>query len=201
MGQYRPFFSIVIPTYHRPQQLAACLQTLTHLDYPRDRFEVIVVDDGGEISLDGVLALFKEVLCITLLRQPHAGPAGARNVGAATAKGDFIAFTADDCGTLIAAHRFKPLAEPLDLPVGAYTIVAVGFSENNRNMNFGVPGADAPWQFEALAGAIRPVGASRHSDGQALREFPRSMDYGPIQYVAGSFEYALEENAGRDPSR
>jgi GT2 family glycosyltransferase len=58
---------------------------------------VIVVDDGGEISLDGVLALFKEALCITLLRQPHAGPAAARNVGAATAKGDFLAFTADDC--------------------------------------------------------------------------------------------------------
>jgi glycosyltransferase involved in cell wall biosynthesis len=79
----------VIPTYHRPQQLAACLQALTRLDYPLDRFEVILVDDGGGISLDDILAPFREVLCMTLLRQPHAGPAGARNVGAANAKGIF----------------------------------------------------------------------------------------------------------------
>ena len=97
MGQYRPVFSIVIPTYDRPQQLAACLQALTRLNYPRDRFEVIVVDDGGGISLDDILAPFGEALCITLLRQPHAGPARARNVGAENAKGNFLAFTADDC--------------------------------------------------------------------------------------------------------
>ena len=97
MGQYQPFFSIVIPTYHRPQQLAACLQALTRLDYPRDRFEVIVVDDGGGTSLDDIVVQFRESFYVTLLLHPHAGPASARNVGAATAKGDFLAFTADDC--------------------------------------------------------------------------------------------------------
>jgi len=97
MERYRPFFSIVIPTYQRPKQLAACLQALTCLDYPRDRFEVIVVDDGGGISLDESVAPFKTALPMTLLRQSHAGPANARNIGAAAAKGDFLAFTADDC--------------------------------------------------------------------------------------------------------
>jgi GT2 family glycosyltransferase len=40
-----PSFSIVIPTYRRPERLASCLRALAELDYPRDRFEVIVVDD------------------------------------------------------------------------------------------------------------------------------------------------------------
>ena len=44
MGHEPPVFSIVIPTYNRPEQLATCLQALTHLQYPRDRFEVIVVE-------------------------------------------------------------------------------------------------------------------------------------------------------------
>jgi glycosyltransferase involved in cell wall biosynthesis len=97
MGQDQPLFSVVIPTYRRPRQLAACLQGLSQLDYPRDRFEVIVVDDGGEVSLDDTLAPFKETLAVSLIRQPRSGPSGARNAGAATAKGEFLAFTADDC--------------------------------------------------------------------------------------------------------
>jgi GT2 family glycosyltransferase len=97
MKQFRPFFSIVIPTYHRPQQLAACLQALTRLDYSRDRFEVIVVDDGGENSLDSLMDGFRTTLCLTVLQQPHGGPACARNVGAEHAKGEFLVFTADDC--------------------------------------------------------------------------------------------------------
>jgi len=42
-----PTFSVVIPTYRRPERLVACLRSLAALDYPRDRFEVIVVDDGS----------------------------------------------------------------------------------------------------------------------------------------------------------
>jgi len=108
MGEDQPFFSIVIPTYRRPRQLAVCLQALGQLDYPRDRFEVIVVDDGSEISLDSILAPFKDALAISLLRQPRQGPSGARNAGAAQAKGEFLAFTADDCAP--AADWLRTLA-------------------------------------------------------------------------------------------
>lgn len=92
-----PFFSIIIPTYNRPEPLRACLETLARLDYPRDRFEVIVVEDGSETPPDRVVASFRHELDVTLLLQPHAGPAAARNTGAARARGEFLAFTDDDC--------------------------------------------------------------------------------------------------------
>ncbi len=92
-----PFFSIVIPTYNRPEQVAVCLQACAGLDYPRDRFEVILVDDGGAIPLDPVVAPFQGELTLKLLRQKNAGPAGARNRGVAEAAGEFLAFTDDDC--------------------------------------------------------------------------------------------------------
>ena len=97
MNQQPPFFSIIIPTYARPGQLASCLQSLAQLDYPRDRFEVIVVDDDSQTPPAGIIAGFSGEMDVTLLTQPHSGPAAGRNAGAAQARGEFLAFTDDDC--------------------------------------------------------------------------------------------------------
>jgi GT2 family glycosyltransferase len=92
-----PSFSVIVPTYSRPDQLRQCLQALSALDYPRDRREVVVVDDGNEASLDAVVAPFRANLGLTLIRQSNAGPAAARNTGVERARGEFLAFTDDDC--------------------------------------------------------------------------------------------------------
>ena len=92
-----PLISVIVPTHNRPDQLAKCLASLTRLDYPRDRFEVIVVDDGSPASLETVADSFRHELALRLLTQPQAGPGAARNTGLAAAQGEFVAFTADDC--------------------------------------------------------------------------------------------------------
>jgi glycosyltransferase involved in cell wall biosynthesis len=97
MKQQQPLFSIIVPHYRRPERLGAFLHALVQLDYPRDRFEVVVVDDGSETPPETVVAYFHDRLDVVLLRQSHAGPATARNTGAARAKGKFLAFTDDDC--------------------------------------------------------------------------------------------------------
>ena len=122
-----PIFSIVIPTYNRPAQLAACLQACGRLDYPRDCFEVIVVDDGGISSLDEVVARFDGVLKLRLLRQENAGPAAARNRGASKAGGEFLAFTDDDCSPdpkWLEALAAQFVASP-DCAVGGQTLNAL----------------------------------------------------------------------------
>ena len=97
MKEALPSFSVVVPTYRRPDKLAACLQALCAVDYPAARFEVIVVDDGSPTSMQSVVAPFRERMTVSLLRQENAGPATARNAGAAAASGSFLAFTDDDC--------------------------------------------------------------------------------------------------------
>jgi GT2 family glycosyltransferase len=93
----RPFISIIIPTYERLERLAVCLKSLCRLEYPRERFEVIVVDDGSRKAPENVIAEFYGYFDVRLLTQTHAGPATARNSGAAQAKGEALAFTDDDC--------------------------------------------------------------------------------------------------------
>jgi glycosyltransferase involved in cell wall biosynthesis len=92
-----PDFSIVIPTYNRPQRLHQLLSGITRLDYLHDLFEVIVVDDGGTRPLDQELEEFQGILKLLLLKQENKGPGAARNRGAMEAKGKYLAFTDDDC--------------------------------------------------------------------------------------------------------
>lgn len=70
---------------------------MTESYYPKDDYEVIIVDDGSEIDIQKCIDLFNSQLNIQLLKQKNAGPAAARNTGAAVAKGKYLAFIDDDC--------------------------------------------------------------------------------------------------------
>jgi len=94
--------TVVIPTYNFSKTLPATLRSLEGLDYDRDKFEVIVVDDG---STDAVPDILKEFQAGTRLRfswfrrdrSRSFGPGPARNVGITHAAGRVIAFTDADC--------------------------------------------------------------------------------------------------------
>ncbi len=90
-------FSVIIPTRNRPKQLANCLECFTQLNYPTGRWELIVVNDGGEESFTAVSDQIRHQLPLTLLSIPASGPAAARNAGAKTAQYSYLAFTDDDC--------------------------------------------------------------------------------------------------------
>lgn len=128
MSQDSSLFSIIVPTHNRADQLASiCLPALAGLDYPRSEFEVIIVDDGGKVPLDKTVEKFAESLNIKLIKQPHSGPAIARNQGAASAKGRFLAFTDDDCAPTAAwlkalAARF---GASMDCAIGGRTCNAL----------------------------------------------------------------------------
>jgi len=94
-------FSIIIPSYCRPQRLNHCLKAIAQLDYPRDLLEVVVVDDGSEPPLDAVVEPWQSEIPVRLIRQANAGPAAARNAGAFQATGEFLVFTDDDCAPAV----------------------------------------------------------------------------------------------------
>lgn len=124
MAHKTPLFSIVIPTYNRPQKLTQCLNAITRLNYPCDDFEVVIVDDGSATSIEPIVQPFQENFNLTLITQTNSGPAKARNTGVNHAQGKYIVFTDDDCEPdvnwlQVLANEFRQKPDEL---LGGYTM-------------------------------------------------------------------------------
>ncbi len=97
MDAMKPKVSIIVPTYERPTSIVDCLGSLAALDFPREDYEVIVADDGSSAPPVEAVERASTSMNVKLVRCEHRGPASARNAGLRTARGDWIAFTDDDC--------------------------------------------------------------------------------------------------------
>jgi glycosyltransferase involved in cell wall biosynthesis len=75
MTAQQTLFSIIIPTYSRPAELANCLEALARQRLAADSFEVVVVDDGSPVPPNAVVRRFSDRLDISLLVANHGGPA------------------------------------------------------------------------------------------------------------------------------
>lgn len=93
-----PSFSIVVPTFERLDVLPSTLDALVATEYPRDNFEIIVVDDAADPKTKSVVdgARADQSSRVMLLSSPRRGAAAARNLGAQAASGDYVVFVDDD---------------------------------------------------------------------------------------------------------
>jgi mycofactocin system glycosyltransferase len=90
-----PDISIVIPVKDRADELKRCLTSLSCLNYPQEKLQVIVVDDGSSDDSPLVARQFRAMLVPS--GGIGRGPAAARNVGASMANGEILAFIDSDC--------------------------------------------------------------------------------------------------------
>jgi glycosyltransferase involved in cell wall biosynthesis len=88
------FFSVIIPVYNRPIELAELLNCLTQQDYPN--FEVVIIEDGSKIDSKEVVASFTNKLAISYFVKENGGQGFARNYAFERAKGDFFVILDSD---------------------------------------------------------------------------------------------------------
>ncbi len=84
-----PFITIIMPAYNEEQVIADSITGLLNIDYPKDKFKVIVVDDG---SKDDTYNLAKEFEGgnVFVYTKKNEGKAAAMNFGIDKAEGEFM---------------------------------------------------------------------------------------------------------------
>lgn len=93
----KPIVSVIIPHRNDSCRLAQCIDALTNQTYPRNAYEIIVVDNYSDNIHKQKLRNINNDYNIVLLNQPKLGSYAARNLGLKHSKGSFIAFTDSDC--------------------------------------------------------------------------------------------------------
>jgi len=115
--------TVIIPTFNRSDVLQRTLARLGLVEHPPERWEVVIVDDGSTDDTEAVAARWIESqrFAARILRQANAGPASARNRGAAAARGRFLLFIDNDIAVpadFVRRHCEALAAQPRSLVGG-----------------------------------------------------------------------------------
>ena len=90
------YFSIIIPVFNRPDEVDELLQSLTLQEY-KEKFEVVIVEDGSTIPCDSIVEKYASKLTISYFLKYNSGPGDSRNFGMQQAKGDYFIIFDSDC--------------------------------------------------------------------------------------------------------
>lgn len=89
-------FSIIIPVYNRPDEIDELLESLTKQTYKRN-FQVIVVEDGSDLSSEDCVKKYQDQLDIEYYYKENSGPGLSRNFGMEKASGNYFIILDSDC--------------------------------------------------------------------------------------------------------
>ncbi|MGH8692821.1 MAG: glycosyltransferase [Burkholderiales bacterium] len=132
--------SVVIPTRNRAGDLRRCLAAIAAQRFPREKYEVIVCDDGSSEDIAAVVREFEAAgLIANYARQEPKGPAAARNLGIARSRGRIVAMT--DSDTVPDRDWLAKLYEALEADAGAVAVEGKVFADNEGQFD---PLGDGP---------------------------------------------------------
>lgn len=99
--EHWPKVTLAIPAYNEEESIEMTLESILELDYPKDRLEVIVVDDGSQDGTSEVVKQYTDDERVELIQQENQGKGGALNTALERASGKFF-------GCVDADSRLEP---------------------------------------------------------------------------------------------
>lgn len=88
------FITIIIPAYKDWPRLSICLNALANQSYPKELFEIVVVNNNPDEEMPNGYSTPENC---TLITESKPGSYAARNAGLKIARGEIIGFTDSDC--------------------------------------------------------------------------------------------------------
>jgi len=192
-----PTISFIIPTYNEEETIERKLKNTRSLNYPKDRLEVIVVDDGSTDKTSSIIAevqrmWFPELRIIT---QSRKGKSSAENTGLQNSKGEIIVISDADVPLNPNALRFmvedfkdqnvggvtcsiqanKEYVLALNLDLGLYTRKL----ENEIDSIFGLSGPFVSFRRQIIPKIDEGIFSSDTDTGVILRKRGYRVSYDP----------------------
>ena len=143
-----PFISIVIPAYNEGGSIAAKLDNILSLDYPKDKLDIIIASDASTDSTDEIVKSYAERGIVLCRSEKRGGKVAAYKNALGIAKGEIIVFS-DATSILESSSMLKLIRNFNDPKVGCVAglltyedpkIISVGKGEHrywqyNKNIN------------------------------------------------------------------
>lgn len=108
---YEPKVSIILPCYNEEKNIANCLDAVYSLDYPKEKTDVIVVNDGSTDSTPKILKKYQnKYKDLIILKGKHEGKSASLNIGVKHSSNDIILSV--DADTVIDKASLKKLVRP-----------------------------------------------------------------------------------------
>lgn len=160
-----PKFSIIIPVYNRPDEVAELLESLTQQSYRN--YEIIIVEDGSSVPCEAVVKAYADRLPVTYYTKPNSGPGQTRNYGAERAKGEYLLIW--DSDILIPEGYFEAIesflkANPVDA-FGGPDRAHASFTDVQKAINYSMT-------------SFFTTGGIRGGKKKLDKFFPRSFNMG-----------------------
>lgn len=99
-----PKISIIVPAYNEANTIRRVLESLLQLDYPKDQFEVIMIDDG---STDDTYKIAQEFFQVRSFTKKNGGKGSAVNLGIEKAQEEFIVIL--DADSFVSKNALKTM--------------------------------------------------------------------------------------------
>ena len=170
-------FSIIVPVYNRPDEVAELLESLTK---QTDKgFEVLIIEDGSSVPCENICKQYEKQLDLHYYFKPNSGRSETRNYGIARANGDwFIIYDSDVIvpPQYIATVRAELEAHPEVDCYGGPDAADASFSDVQKAINYSMTSI-------MTTGGIR--GGMKNKDKFSPRSFNMGISRKCFETVGG----------------
>lgn len=104
-------FSIIVPVYNRPKEIDELLESLTQQDFS-DTFQVVIVEDGSEISSEKIVKKYQDKLDLHYFFKENSGAGASRNFGMQKATGNYYIIL--DSDVIVPKHYLFEVKKALE---------------------------------------------------------------------------------------
>ncbi len=209
MNNKKIFVSVVVCTYNGEKRIGNCLKSLLSQDYPKENYEIIIVDDG---SIDKTTEIVSRYPVKLIRHKKNLGIPSSRNTGLKCSKGKIIAYTDDDCickknwlSELIKSFRDESI-----IGVGGLTKSLISKTLTEKYMNETGYGNPSPIEFGRsknplyrfliyLKNMLKPVSTRREGLIQVQDIYPSNASFNKkdLEYIGG-FDEELKTSEDTD---